>query len=384
MSHHYVTLHIITGLSTGGAERALYNLLQGGLNTQFNSQVISLIDKGTMGEKIEKLGVPVITLDMPAGRPTLASIFKLRRIIKDLQPDLIQGWMYHGNLVATLARFFCSKKVPVIWNVRQSLYQIEKEKRLTRWVIKANRLLSKSVDKLLYNSQLSREQHEAFGFASEKGQVIPNGINCQQFSYSAKAREQVRAELDMPSESLVVGHVARFHPMKGHASFLQAAVSLAEKYPDVHFMLSGREVTLTNPALKQHVPPELENRFYLLGERRDISDLMSAMDILCSSSGWGEAFPNVLGEAIAVGVPCVATDVGDSALIVGECGCVVKPGDSAVLEAGIESLLIMPESERKHLGEQGRQRIEDNFTLSVIVERYAERYKSIISDKRYN
>lgn len=374
------TLHIITGLSTGGAERALYNLLQGGLRTQFNSHVISLIDKGTMGEKIEALGVPVTTLNMPAGRPTLASIIKLRRTVGGLQPDLIQGWMYHGNLAATLARFFADNKPALAWNIRHSLYSLAPEKKTTQYIIKANRFLSHSVDALLYNSQLSHEQHETFGFSKKKGLVIPNGINCQQFSFSLKARGKIREELAIPQAALVVGHVARFHPMKGHTNFLQAAMKVAENYPDTHFILSGLEVDNQNPSIKQYIPPRLQQQFHLLGERSDIADLMSAMDIL-SSSSWGEAFPNVLGEAMAVGLPCVATDVGDSALIVGECGVVVEPKESNALAAGMQSLLAMPERERKQLGEQARQRIEDNFTLSVIVERYALLYKKMGNKK---
>ncbi len=377
-------LHIITGLSTGGAERALYNLLQGGLSTEFDSHVISLSDMGTMGSPIKSLGVSVTPLGMQGSRPSVGSILKLRRIIKELQPALIQGWMYHGNLAAMLARSFCSKKTPVVWNIRQSLYRIEKEKRLTRQVIRANSWLSKLPDTILYNSQLSRKQHERFGFVPHTGQVIPNGINCQQFSFSEDARDRVRSELSIPTDALVVGHVARFHPMKDHANFLRAAEIILTHYPKTHFMLSGREVDWNNPGLKQHIPVSLHHQFHLLGERHDVADLMTAMDVLSSSSSWGEAFPNVLGEAMAVGIPCVATDVGDSALIVGDCGVVVEAGDKIALATRIESLLSMPQIKRRSLCDLARQRIEKNFSLTTIVERYAGLYKTIISEKRQN
>jgi len=366
-------IHIITGLSTGGAERALYNLLQGGLNTEFDSYVISLSSKGTMGAKIEALGVPVMTLDMPQGQPNLRGIVKLRQFIKQLQPDLIQGWMYHGNLAATLARLFSRKKTALVWNVRQSLYHIEDEKWLTQLVIKANRFFSGAVDTLLYNSQISRTQHEAFGFASNNGLVIPNGINCQQFSFSEETHQRIRSKLAIPINALVIGHVARFHPMKDHANFLRAAVDIAEKYPNTYFLLSGLEVCLANTEMTQYIPSSVQNRFHFLGERADVADLMSSMDILCSSSK-GEAFPNVLGEAMAVGVPCVATDVGDSALIIADCGVVVPSKDKASLVAGVESLLSLSYIERAKLGVQARQRIEDNFKLSVIVGKYAKLY----------
>ncbi len=369
-------VHVITGLATGGAERALYNLLQGGLNTKFNSIVISLSDKGTMGEKIEALGVSVLTLDMPVGRPTLRSVIKLRQLIKKLQPDLIQGWMYHGNLAATLAQFFSSKNVALVWNIRQSLYHIEDEKKLTQLVIKANRFFSKSADALLYNSQVSCQQHEEFGFLAKNGLVIPNGINCQQFCFSVEARQRIRTELAIPLKALVVGHIARFHPMKDHANFLQAVVDIAKKHPNTYFFLSGRGVCQKNTEVTQCIPSSLQNRFHFLGERADVADLMSGMDILCSSSR-GEAFPNVLGEAMATCIPCVATDVGDSALIVADCGVVVPPRDKIALAEGIESLLNLPNEEREKLGLKARQRIEDNFKLNVIVDKYAELYEKL-------
>jgi len=375
-------VHVITGLATGGAERALYNLLQGGLNTGFSNHVISLSDAGTMGSQIEALGVPVATLGMQGGRPSLAGLLKLRAVIKALHPDLIQGWMYHGNLAATLARSMSSERPALVWNIRQSLYQIGNEKLLTRQVIRANRLFSESPDALLYNSQLSRYQHEVFGFVANAGQVIPNGIDLQRFSFSEVARQRVRTELAIPTEALVVGHVARLHPMKDHANFLQAAQTIALHYPNAHFILSGRDVCLDNANLKQKIPTSLQNRFHLLGERSDVADLMNAMDVLTLCSAWGEGFPNVLGEAMAVGVPCVATDVGDSALVIGDCGVVIAPRDKTALASGIESLLALPVTERRLLGQRARRRIEDKFTLGAIVEQYAALYKTIILGKR--
>lgn len=370
-------LHIITGLSTGGAEYALYNLLQGGLSAKCDSHVISLIDKGTMGERIEALGVPVTALGMKAGRPTLSSLVKLRTVIKRIRPDLIQGWMYHGNLAATLAHFFATGHPALAWNIRHSLYDISDEKPMTRLMIRVNRLFSFTADVLLYNSQLSRQQHEAFGFSSAKGQVIPNGIDVQSFCFSEQARKRIRSELGIPEDAQVVGHVARLHPMKDHPLFLQAASDIALHDSAVHFMLSGKDVTLDNVTLNQSIPAVLQNRFHLLGERSDVANLMSAVDILSSSSSYGEAFPNVLGEAMAVGLPCVATDVGDSALIVGDTGRVVKPRDKAALSGAIEALLALPTVEYQLLSKLARRRIEENFTLSVIVERYALLYRKL-------
>ena len=377
----YNVLHIITGLATGGAERALYNLLHGELINWFDNHVVSLSDEGTMGPQIRAIGVPVTILAMRGGRPSLTALRKLHRVSKEFQPDLIQGWMYHGNLAATLARTLAPGRPVLAWNIRHSLYDLGHEKPMTRKIIRANQLFSSAPDALLYNSLLSRKQHEVFGFASLNGRVIPNGIDVQRFCFSGDARKRVRSELGIPAEVQVVGHVARLNPMKDHPVFLRAALDLALRYPETHFLLSGRDVSLENTAIEQLVPAQVRDRFHLLGERGDISDLMSAMDIFCLSSAWGEGFPNVIGEAMAIGVPCVAADVGDSAIIIGDTGVVVPPRDEEALASGIESLLTMPLEERRTLGASARARIEANYTLGAIVEQYAALYEKLMTEK---
>lgn len=373
-------VHVITGLSTGGAERALYNLLNGGLAERFHNHIISLIDEGTMGPQIKALNVPVTALGMRGGRPSISSLRKLHRMVRKFQPDLIQGWMYHGNLAASLARILAPKRPILAWNIRQSLYDLSHEKRMTQKVIRANRFFSSAPDALLYNSLLSRNQHEAFGFVSLNGRVIPNGIDVQTFCFSSEARKRVRSKLGIPAEARVVGHVARLHPMKNHPGFLRAAVGLALRYPDMHFLLSGRNVLLVDKTLEQLIPAQVRDRFHLLGERSDVSELMSATDIFCQSS-WSEAFPNVLGEAMAVGVPCVATDVGDSAIVIGDTGVVVPPQDEDALAAGIEGLITMPLEERRALGARARSRIEVNYMLGSIVDEYIALYEKLMTEK---
>ena len=190
----------------------------------------------------------------------------------------------------------------------------------------------------------------------------------------------MRTELAISTDALVVGHVARLHPMKDHALFLKAAVDIAQRHTNTHFLLSGRDVSLNNGNLKQHIPVALSSRFHLLNERNDVAELMSAMDIFCQSS-WSEAFPNVLGEAMAIGVPCVATDVGDSALIVGDYGVMVKPREKNALIKGVESLLLLSAADRKLLGAQARRQIEANFALDAVVKQYATLYDTLILEK---
>lgn len=373
-------LHIITGLETGGAERALFNILQGGLLNGHTHSVISLSGMGSMGPQLETLGLPVYALGMRRGWPSFAGLKALRRIIRQRQPDVIQGWMYHGNLAATLAHSLATKRPALAWNIRHSLYDIADEKPMTRQVIRLNRFFSHAPDMLLYNSRLSRQQHERFGFSSKRAGIIPNGIDLRAFDSSSGDRARIRAEVGIKASAVVVGHVARFHPMKDHATFIRAAMGIASRYPEVHFLLIGRDVSLSNRVFTDLLPEDVRERFHLLGERRDIPALMSAMDIFCQSS-WSEAFPNVLGEAMASGIPCVATEVGDSALIVGDTGTVVPARDAQALARAMEDMLLMPLAARRALGERARQHIKDNFTLESIVDKYAVLYERLAASE---
>lgn len=367
-------LHVITGLHTGGAERSLYNILVGGLAKEGNMAVLSLQDEGYYADKIRSLGVPVYSLNMKRGLPTLSVIFQLRQLVQEYHPDIIQGWMYHGNLAASLASRLTSGNPPaVFWNVRQCLYSLKAEKFLTRQVIRVNRWLSNGVSKIIYNSQLSRIQHEAFGFAENHGQVIPNGFDTEVLQPDFLQGKAVRELLAIPSEALVIGHVARFHPMKDHVSFLRAAVDVMRQRPGIFCLLIGRDVSLNNPALTGIVPAEFVDRFHFFGERDDVPDLMQAMDIFCQSS-WSEAFPNVLGEAMSLGIPCVATEVGDSSDVVADTGTMAPPSDSQALTNSLLAMVDRSSEERAILGRAARLRVQEHYSLSKVVGKYSDLY----------
>jgi glycosyltransferase involved in cell wall biosynthesis len=289
--------------------------------------------------------------------------------------------MYHGNLAASIAGPLSRGRPVIAWNVRQSLYDISAEKRLNRYVIRANRLLGERADAIIYNSEISRSQHETFGFETARAQVIPNGFDLKRLVPDTQMGALVRTELGLPGETLVIGQVSRFHPMKDHASFLRAAVTVARGNNRVRFLVIGRDVTPNNPALAGIVPADLLDRFHFTGERSDSQRLMRAMDLFCLSS-WSEAFPNVLGEAMSCGVPCVTTDVGDSAAIVGETGIVVRPSDSEALARGLWTMVDKTDRERRALGQAARARIETNFALDSMVEHYARLYRDLVGYRR--
>lgn len=367
-------VHVITGLGTGGAERALYNLVVGGLQSSFDNQVISLTGNGTYGARLREAGVAVQSLGLQRGAWSPGGFLRLRRAILDASPDVVQGWMYHGNIAAVMALASLRSKVPLIWNVRHSLHVLNDEKRLTRLMIRLHPLLSKWVSRVIYNSAVSRAQHESIGYPSEKGIVIPNGFDLDCWHPNPAARDSVRAMLSIPRDALVVGHVARYHPLKDHSSFLQAMRLVISRKPGVYAVLVGSGVDDENAQLASLATGIPAGQIRLLGERDDVNRVMQAFDVFCLSST-SEAFPNVLGEAMGCGLPCVTTDVGDCREIAGDSGIVVPPSSPSALAEGLLNLLSLSAGERVRCGQTARQHVERHFQIDAVVEKYSECYE---------
>ena len=368
-------LFLTTGLSSGGAEMMLYKLLCGMNRQRFEPVVISLMNRGTLGDRIESLGVPVHSLGMKAGVPTLLAPWQLIGKIRQIQPDLIQGWMSHSNLAAQSASIFASKPIPILWNIRHSVLSRADTKLSTLFIINLLSYLSYLPAKIIYNSKVGAEGHQQIGYRSDKTTIIPNGFDTQLFAPSAEARSIVRAELNLPEDTFLIGRMGRFHPMKDPGTFLQAAALLLEIEPDVHFLLVGRKMDWENQLLQRLIKElSLSERIHLLGERQDIPRLTAALDI-ASSSSYSEGFANVIGEAMSCGVLCVVTDAGDSAWIVGETGRVVPIRDPNALCAAWIDLIKMETLARRELGARARERIKAEFSIEAIVKQYEKLYE---------
>ncbi len=367
-------MHVITGLDTGGAEMMLLKLLSG-RSQEFEPVVVSLTNEGTIGPRISQLDIPVYCLGLGRAIPNPIRALSIVPLARRFRPHLIQGWMYHGNLMASLARLSLHMRVPVLWNIRQTVYDLSLERGLTAHVIRLGARLSRRPAAIIYNSQTSAAQHEALGYDATKRVVIPNGFDCQVLRPDEGARADVRKELGVDNDTVLVGLIARYHPMKDHAGFLRAAGRIARSHPAVRFVLAGPGVSGEQPALvKLIAEPELQDRTFLLGERSDIPRLTAALDIACSASAWGEGFSNSIGEAMACGVPCVVTDVGDSAYLAGDAGLVVPSREPETLARAICQLIEAGPAGRRQLGDAARRRVESEFSLSAIVERYESLY----------
>ena len=372
-------MHVITGLSTGGAETMLLKLLSSA-SGRLEHVVVSLGDEGTIGPRIAALGVPVHCLGLQRNVPNPFKALSIIRLARRIDPQLIQGWMYHGNLMASMAASALRKRAPgktppTLWNIRQTVYDLRNERWLTAKLIRLGARLSTRPAAIIYNSQTSASQHEALGYRAEKRVIIPNGFDCQMLRPDEAARKTVRAELGVSDDIVLVGLVARYHPMKDHAGFLRAAGILAQSHPQAKFVLAGTGVSLKQPELAEAVRQNgLQDRVILLGERSDIPHLNNAFDIACSASAWGEGFSNSIGEAMACGIPCAVTDVGDSGYLIGDSGLVVPPREPNVLANAIARLINLGWAGRQQLGAKARKRIETEFSLSAIVQRYERLY----------
>jgi glycosyltransferase involved in cell wall biosynthesis len=322
-------------------------------------------------------------MNMQAGMlatPTI--LWRLIHTINMLKPDLIQGWMYHGNLAAQIVSIFYSQKIPVFWNIQHSVYSLAYEKRMTANIIKLCALLSRFSSKIIYVSKIGRLQHEGLGYCVDKGCVIPNAADTSLFVPSIEARLAVRKELSLPDQTFLIGLICRYHPMKDHANFLQAAAILLKDYPDVHFILVGTDVDRKNQELHQLIQKlGIANRIHLLGERQDIAQLTAALDIAASASAYGEAFPLIVAEAMSAGVPCTVTDVGDSGWVIDKTGKVVPPRNPEALAHAWKELIAIGVEGREILGKAARARAIEHCALDSIVTKYEALYETAYAKK---
>ena len=369
---------VITGLSTGGAEMMLLKVLENIDRHRFSPHVISLTTKGENGARIEALGVPVEALGMRSGRFSPVKFLRLVHWLRRLHPDAVHTWMYHADLLGGLAARLAGVRT-VGWAIHHSNISPSHNKRSTLWVMKACAVLSRRIPRtILCCSHKAKEIHVSTGYDEGKIVVIPNGFDLACFKPDSDARISVRSELGLRKDTPLVGLIARLDPQKNHKGFFESAARIHRSRPDAHFLLAGAGVEDNNPTLRREIQQAgVGGNSHLLGRREDIPRLMAALDVLVSSS-FGEAFPNVLGEAMACGVPCVVTGVGDSAEIVGETGRVVAAGDMDGLAHNIIEILQLSHEERRAMGANALERIRARFDIESVVRQYEKFYENLI------
>ena len=357
---------------------SLYRLLTCLDRTRYANQVVSLIPAGELGDRIRELGIPVFSLNMKPGQPSLSALHSLSLRMRNERFDIIQSWLYHADLLGLLAARAANID-HVVWNIRNAYLNMSDYRRLSRVVLKGCSLLSGWPQVVICNSRAGQEFHTGLGYHPRRWLIIPNGFDPDEFKPNQQARLDIRHELGLAPNVLLVGMTARFDPVKGHVDFLKAAGTLVRSAIDAHFIMIGDGVNLENKLLSAMIEQEnLGGRIHPLGRRNDMPRLYASLDVF-SLTSLGEGFPNVVAEAMLCGVPCAVTNVGDTELIVSDTGQVVPPGDSTALANAWHSLLSLSEFDRQSLGLRARQLIVERYSLDKMVSAYDQLYRDIIA-----
>jgi glycosyltransferase involved in cell wall biosynthesis len=374
-------VHVINSFEFGGAEAMLCNLLLRTDRDRFEPSVVALIDDLSVAGPVIDAGIPIAVMGMRRGIPSPLGVARLARHLRRVRPAIVQTWMDHSNLIGGIASRLATR-APVVWGVHHSDHVRALTKRTTLITVGACARLSHYLPaRIVFCSEHARTLYGQRGFAAAKMEVIPNGFDISRFRPDPTARAEIRRELKLEDSTPLIGLVARYDPFKDHAGFLRAAALLIKTRPDAHFLLCGSNVNCQNAALASLVNSlGLAGRCHLLGPRRDVPRLMAALDILASSS-ISEAFPLTVGEAMACGVPCVATDVGDSVMMVGATGCIVPPRDPQAMAHAWNQLFALAPEARVNIGGSARRRVCDLFDLQAVTRRYESLYRGLVASE---
>ena len=371
-------MFVINSLNLGGAERMLVKILSTPDFAKDEVLVVALQSRGELTSDVIAAGHKVVHLNVTKSITGFFRLAKLAFLMRRFEPDVIHSWLYQSDLTSGVSALF-AVKAPVVWSIRQTDISVAHNRFATVLCAKLCALLSRYVPHaIISNAWASRDSHIALGYDKTKITVIPNGIDIDFFTRDLEAGVRVRRELGICEKATVIGLVARFDSQKALDVFAHAASLIAKQRPDVHFLLCGVGMTASNQQLARIIGDNIQaERLHLLGKRLDVANIMNALDLFLLSSS-GEGWPNVVGEAMACGVPCVATDAGDTAQIIGDAGIVVAVGDSDALASAALEFMSRPKAQRELSAKAARQQIEEQFNINAIAFRYRAKYEQAL------
>lgn len=338
--------------------------------------IVSLTKLGPIGLDLQRRGFTVHALNMEGSLSFPLAVFALVRLIRQYNPDVIQTWMYHADLLGGFAARLAGFS-NIVWGVRRT--HAPKERSVSFLVMKLCAFLSYSVPKkIVCVAEAARLAHISYGYCARKLMVIPNGFAFELFDPVKVDRVSARKLLNMDLDTTIIGCVGRFHPDKGQDVFVQAATKVAAQYPEVRFVLVGRGCEVANQDLAGQIRAlNLQDHFVLMGERDDVPECLAAMDVFCMPSRT-EGFPNGLGEAMAMGLPCVATQVGDTEVLTADTVRLVQPENPEALAAALLEVLDLTNEQRQALGRCAAERVRNEFTIDKARERFYAIYKEVL------
>lgn len=366
-------VHIITGLGLGGAERMLSNLVTSMDRNRFENVIISLKDMGYWGAILQQQGITVHTLNMQPSVFSILKLYKLYSLLRKYRPHCVQAWMYHANIVALLVGKAAGVR-NIYWNIRCSVTEISNYRFTTTLMFKGGGLLAKYPQRVINNSRESIRDHGANGYCKAKWLYIPNGFDTQSFVPNQAVRTSFLQQHELPTDAVIIGIIARYDPMKDHATFLKAAAILAKNNPKVYFVCAGRGLNKHNIEISNLLEANiLQDRVLLLDEVSNVQQLLPVLDYLTQTS-IGEGFPNVVAEAMSCGIECFVTDVGESVEIIGSTGFKIPLRDPAAVAQAWSNAIARDAKQITDGRDAARQRIVDYYGLQKISEIYSDCY----------
>jgi glycosyltransferase involved in cell wall biosynthesis len=378
-------VHIIPSLHVGGAELALLRLIGHGVADQVDADhganrvrhtVISMTPLGSLGREFAAARIPVVWLDF-SKRP-LRSFASLCLWLRRHRPDVVNTWMYHADVLGGLAARLCGI-LAVVWGVRStSVGGVLPHWRL-RILCRLSALMSHRVPSaIVCVAEAARLSHIAFGYRADRMHVIANGFDVQALNPNQVDAAAARVLHGFAPEHIVVGHVGRYCNEKDHVGFLKAARLALDREPALRFVMAGRAVSPSNPVLQRTLDELGLNGFVrLLGERPDVAAVLRSFGMFCLSSTF-EGFPNVLGEAMAMALPCVSTDAGDARVLVGDTAEIVPISDPQAMANALLALARLTPEQRAQRGAAARTRIVNHYTVELMRQQFEAVYCAVV------
>lgn len=367
-------VHIISGLNNGGAERSLFNLCNSYLNQHFEQIVLCLGNEGIYGSKLEEIGIKVYYLDL-TNRNKLYRFLNFFKICKEIKPEILQGWMTHGNFFSLIAYFYLNSKPKLLWNVRQTFNYLKDEKFINYFFFNINLFFSRVPNLIICNSTLAIKQLVKLGFPENSMYLINNGFDINTWSRDDILRENLRNKLKLSESDLVVGYIGNFHKNKNVKLLINVISQLSTDYPSLYAVFIGKGLDRDNLFLQEYIKNYPTKNLFLLGSIVEIENYYSIFDCFCLTSN-SEAFPNVIGEAMGHGLYCIASDVGDVALLLDEVGAIFPRDDDNELKKRL-IYWINHKEKLKLLGQKARLRIKDKYSLENTINSYIKLYNNL-------
>ena len=369
-------LHIINGLAIGGAEMNLVRLLGSMDRRRFENSVVSLRRIDSLTPRLRGLGIRTEMLDMRGLATAITSMPKLIGLIQEVRPHVVHTSMYHASLLGLLANRLAGN-APLIWSIHSSEQDFSTYSSGLKPVFRLLSRLASIPDAVVFNSYVSHQWHQQIGFKFRRWQLIPNGVDTHAFCPDSKARACLRSELGLTEDDLILGTVGRFHPQKDYPTFLRAFAKLCRTVRNAHAVIVGSGLTPANRELAQLAELlGIDNRLHMLGPRSDIQSIVGGFDLFVLASAFAETCPTVLIEAMACGVPCVATDVGDSARIIGDTGKIVPVRNASALAAACAEVL---STRCASSPASARQRIQERYSIEIMTKGFADLFEDLVN-----